>query len=365
MGERRKKAASAKALLRQARHRRRARRLDRVRIKGKGLAGRLAGFAAGFLGGLVLGAAVLAGLWFAFQSFDRQRMESEPLREQRYLPPSVPEKPEWEREAPARSPAKSGRLEDAGQDRRLLAAALTDPPPWQRYAVAVPAGRGPRIALIIDDIGLSRRRAYRALALPVPLTVAILPYAPAPQKLADDARRRGDEVLVHLPMEPQNRKADPGPNALLTGVGTAELRRRLQWNLSRFSGYVGVNNHMGSRFMQNRKGMLLLIGELARQRLMFLDSRTIAPSLGYEMAQAAGLPAAGRDVFLDIDGNGSDVTPQLREVERIARRTGLAIVIGHPHDNTLQALEKWIPAALARGFVFVPLTAVIQNRAQS
>ncbi len=358
MAERKRKAASARVLLKQARKRRRSNRHASRRATP---AARLGGFLAGFLGGLMLGGAILAGLWFAFQSFDRQRPDPGPMREQRYLPPSPPEKPEWERAAPP----KSGRLEGSGRVGHVLAAALPVLPPWRRYAVAVPAGKGPRIALVIDDLGLSRRRAYRALSLPVPLTAAILPYAPSPQKLVDDARRMGREVLLHLPMEPQNSDADPGPNALLTGLSKAELRRRLNWNLNRFSGYVGVNNHMGSRFMQDRAGMALLIDELVRRRLMFLDSRTIAPSLGYEMARAAGLPAAGRDVFLDIDGNGSDVVPQLREAERIARRTGLAIVIGHPHDNTLQALEDWIPGALARGFVFVPITAAVRLSAQS
>ena len=104
------------------------------------------------------------------------------------------------------------------------------------------------IAIVLDDLGIDRRRGARAIDLPATLTLAFLPYA---RELADQtaaARKRGHELLVHLPMQPHSDDWDPGPNVLEIELGEAEVRRRIEWSLRQFEGYVGVNNHMGSRF---------------------------------------------------------------------------------------------------------------------
>ena len=236
-------------------------------------------------------------------------------------------------------------------------------PAWRRYAVAAPAFDGrPTIAIVIDDVGVDRLRSARAIRLPAPLTIAVLPYADAAPKLAAEARAAGHELLVHLPMEPDNDHADPGPQALLMDLDEAERLRRLRWNLGRIEGYVGVNNHMGSRFTADESRMRPVLAELKAHGLLWLDSRTGPVSAGPRLAQAQGIPAAERDVFLDYDGDGAHIGEQLAQTERIARKHGTAIAIGHPYDATLAALARWLPEAGARGLMLVPVSAIVARR---
>ena len=238
--------------------------------------------------------------------------------------------------------------------------AVEPPPAWQRYAVPVaPSDGRPRIAIVIDDLGLSAARSRRVAALPAPLTLAILPYGRAAVAMAREFRARGHEVLVHLPMQPGRASADPGPQALTVDLDDAELARRIAWNLDRFGGYVGANNHMGSRFTRDPAGMLTVIAELKRRGLLFLDSRTTPATVGALVAERLGVPGLERDFFLDSEGPTSDVAAVLRQVEQRARRTGRAIAIGHPFPVTLQALRLWLPAARAAGFQIVPISALI------
>src|SRR6185437_13581416 len=112
-----------------------------------------------------------------------------------------------------------------------------------------PAMRGrARVAIVIDDLGMDRRRTERTIALKGPLTLSFLAYADDLPHLTEAAHRAGHELLVHVPMEPMSRAEDMGPNGLAVALSHDELMRRLRWDLDRFDGYVGINNHMGSRF---------------------------------------------------------------------------------------------------------------------
>lgn len=244
---------------------------------------------------------------------------------------------------------------------------LTVPPPaepaWRRYAVGavVPEGR-PLIAILIDDAGLNRRNSARLVALVGPLTLAYMTYADDLEKQSAAARARGHELMLHMPMEPLDDGEDAGPNALETGLDAGELRRRLLWGLDRLHGYVGVNNHMGSRFTAWEPGMAMVMEELKRRGLLFVDSRTIGDSLGASMAERYAVPHADRDVFLDNDEDGAAVAERLTELEAVARRRGMAIGIGHPHDGTLAALAAWLPTLAEKGFVLVPVSTIVERR---
>ncbi len=234
-------------------------------------------------------------------------------------------------------------------------------PLWKRNAARIALQPGlPRIGVVIDDLGLDRKRTERAMRLPAPVTLAFLPYG---RRLGDEtarARKSGHEILVHVPMEPEGKGADPGPNALLTGSGTAELRVRLDWALSRFDGYVGINNHMGSKFTSDPKAMDLIAAELKARGLLFLDSRTAKSAVAFDRARAAGVPAAVRQVFLDRDPARKAIDAELKRLEDLARRHGSAIAIGHPHDKTLDALDAWLPTLAAKGLQLAPVSALVE-----
>jgi hypothetical protein len=250
-------------------------------------------------------------------------------------------------------------------------AALPSPPPtvegatptWLRNAVAVPdPGNRPLIAVVIDDVGLNRPNSVRAVDLPAPVTLAYLTYAEDLRAQTAAARRAGHELLVHMAMEPTDAYIDPGPDVLMTGEPPGRLMEQLRRNLGSFDGYVGINNHMGSRFTASAPDMRLVLAELKTRGLLFLDSRTIGSSVGGAVATQLGLPFAERDVFLDNVQSADAVEAKLAEVERIARSHGHAIAIGHPHDATLAALAAWLPTLEARGFALVPISTIVKRK---
>lgn len=240
------------------------------------------------------------------------------------------------------------------------------PAAWQRHAVSVEgvAGR-PMIAVVIDDLGLNRPAAWRAIALPAPLTLAFMTYAEGLPAMTARARAAGHELLVHVPMQPRSPTLDPGPNVLSTKAGEQEATRRLAWGLGRFAGFVGINNHMGSRFTSSAQGMAMVMRELKARGLLFLDSVTSGSSVGPALARRVGVPYARRDVFLDNDPDDrAAIRRQLDALERLALRRGYAVAIGHPHRATLDVLAEWIPEARRRGFALVPISAVVRHRVE-
>lgn len=333
------------------------------------------------IGGLVLlfAASLFGGYWIAerLESGDRDRLARDTLEEMK-------------RNTPGEPPAKYARIEDLpglpkytdsepGQPRptldekprvakpqQLAAAAPSSQNPgaetWRKNAVAfADLNSRPLVAIVIDDVGIDRPRSKRAWELPGPLTLSFLPYAKDLRDQARAARARGHEVMLHLPMEPAGR-ADPGPNALLVSLSDAELRQRTIAALDSFDGYVGVNNHMGSRFTTFRPGMETVLRQFKGRGLMFLDSRTTAQSVGDQVAQEMGLPSIVRHVFLDDDESLESVRRKLAETEAVARRQGFVVAIGHPHEATLQALAEWLPGLQAKGLALAPASAVLRKR---
>ncbi|MBB4285459.1 divergent polysaccharide deacetylase family protein [Roseospira goensis] len=239
------------------------------------------------------------------------------------------------------------------------APATPRPPLWLANArnVAHP-GRRPMVAVVIDDLGLDRDRTARVSALPGPLTLSFMAYAEALPAQARAGRAFGHELMLHMPMQPSSAQVNPGPGALLVGQSAGEIRRRLERALAAFSGYVGLNNHMGSRFTADTAGMHVVMDMARRRELLFLDSRTTGASVAPRLAPAAGVPFLERTVFLDHDPARAAVDRQLTVLERLAVQHGHAIAIGHPRDATIAALAAWIEPARARGLALVPASAV-------
>ncbi len=219
----------------------------------------------------------------------------------------------------------------------------------------------PMIAVIIDDVGLVADGSARAVALPGNFTLAFLPYADHLQPLVDRAMANGHEIMLHLPMEGRT-SANPGPQAMRTSLSPAEREARLLWNLQRFRGFAGVNNHMGSRFTEDAPGMRLVLTELKRRKLFFIDSRTTSQSAARQAAADLAVPYAERDVFLDNAQDSIHITIQLAEAEARARAHGTAIAIGHPHSATLSTLAAWQKNLARRGIDLVPASAIIAAR---
>jgi hypothetical protein len=240
-----------------------------------------------------------------------------------------------------------------------VAAGISLPAPAE-HEVGVPENRM-EIAIVIDDMGLNLSGSQRAIKLPSYVTLSFMPYAEHLDEQTARAVDAGHELLLHMPMEPVGHD-DPGPGALLTKLSPDEIRTRFDKALDSFEDFDGVNNHMGSKFSADAAGMEIVIEELQKRHLFFLDSRTSAKSVGAAIAQKHDLPNVSRDVFLDDSMTPEAVAAQLAATEKVARRKGHAVAIGHPHDVTLKALEEWIPEAEKRGFTFVPVHDFLKAR---
>lgn len=313
---------------------------------------------------LIAVAVVAAGVGGAAVWVLRAPAPQPPPRYVHALPPAAHEQQAPAPKLPAPPPKAAANLPEPGVTAPSVPKQPAQPageaPPWKRFAVASPPlqGRIP-IALVIDDMGVDQARSRRALDLPPAVTMSFLPYAHAVDHQAAAAWAKGHELLVHVSMEADSRAEDPGPNALYTDLAPAEIARRFDWAMTRFPGYVGFNNHMGSRFTSFEPGMRVVLADAQRRGVMFLDSKTAPEMIGVRLATELGVPYATRQVFLDNVPTIQKVTAQLAELERIARKENGAIAIGHPRDATLAALGRWIPTLESRGFVLVPVTAMV------
>jgi polysaccharide deacetylase 2 family uncharacterized protein YibQ len=253
-----------------------------------------------------------------------------------------------------------------GQPARAWAPDVPEPrvkTPMVAFAVPATAQSSrPAIAIVIDDMGVDRARSLRMIELKGPLTLSLMTYADNLPDLASRARRGGHEVMAHLPMEPIDPKENPGRGALRVNMDEAAIRATLAADLDSWSGYVGINNHMGSRFTADRARMNVVMAELKSRGLLWLDSKTIPGSAGAAAAQAAGVPYIERDVFIDNEQTVDAVLAQLTDAEKIARARGTAIAIGHPHDATLEALARWLPEVDRKGLALVPVTEILRRR---
>jgi polysaccharide deacetylase 2 family uncharacterized protein YibQ len=234
---------------------------------------------------------------------------------------------------------------------------------WQKNAIVIEnMPPGPQIAIVIDDAGVDQKNTAGAIALPAPITIAFLTYGRELKKQVNMARKVGHEILVHMAMEPFNKTLDPGPDVLLSTNTKSEILKRLRWGLGRFNGYVGINNHMGSRFTSDPIGMGIVMAELKRRGLLFLDSRTSSNTVGASMALVNDVPFAERSIFLDNIPTVEAIYKQLGLLEIFAQQNGYAVAIGHPREATIIALSQWLAVMAEKGFVQVPISAIVAKQ---
>jgi polysaccharide deacetylase 2 family uncharacterized protein YibQ len=206
-----------------------------------------------------------------------------------------------------------------------------------------PVASSPKLVIVIDDLGESLATAKRLAALPFKVTFSVLPHNTKARQVAELARRDGLELLLHLPCEPEGypKAANSGPGTLRTNMSEAALERALVDNLARLPEVDGVNNHMGSKLTQNAKAMTVVLAHLKGRGKFFLDSLTTPKSCVREVSKKLGMRYYRRHIFLDNSASEHAILLQLRKAESLAKRTGLAVAIGHPYPATLSALENW------------------------
>jgi uncharacterized protein len=226
-----------------------------------------------------------------------------------------------------------------------------------------PAGRktgAGELAIIIDDMGYDRAAADAVIALPFPLTVSVLPHLPDSSEIAEEAFSRGDEVLLHLPMQSDSEAVKAEEIELRVGMNPVQVSSAVAGMLGTVPHVVGANNHQGSRATSDVALMQALMPVLRERGLFFIDSRTDAKTVAYDIAKRDGVRAASRKVFLDDVATHSAIIAQLELAARDVSRDGITIAIGHPRPATIAALATEVPRLESRGIRLVFASDVVK-----
>jgi len=224
-----------------------------------------------------------------------------------------------------------------------LVFALLEPPPEEKEKEAVPPSPPEnRVAIIIDDMGDSLEVMQEICSLDQPITISILPYSAYAEETARVAHENGLEVMLHLPCESLNHEEGniSTVGLIKSDMGEEEVRSLVEESLSRVPYIKGVNNHMGSKITQEEPIMRPILDLLKSRKLYFLDSRTTAESVAFDLAREMGLRTAYRNVFLDSSVGVDYSKKKIIDLFQFSQKTGKAIGIGHPFPETLQALRE-------------------------
>jgi len=216
-----------------------------------------------------------------------------------------------------------------------------------------------QVAIVIDDMGYRYTDKY-ALTLPGAITYAFLPHTTYGKKLAVQAKRDNHDVLIHIPMESQNRKK-LGPGALTSNMNEQAFSQSLTKSFAEIPFAIGINNHMGSHLTQLYQPMAWTMAFLKQNDLLFLDSKTSPNSKAQQAAIDFGVPVKARHIFLDNELTEQYISQQFTQLIRFAQKYQIGIAIAHPHPETVATLNKLIPTLKSHGIELVPLSRLYQE----
>jgi len=204
-----------------------------------------------------------------------------------------------------------------------------------------PQAKGPKLAIVIDDIGENMRVLKGLVNLDFPVTLAVWPNASNTRASVELIVQKRRDLIIHFPMEPKDSKYNPGEDALFVTMTADDIKKRIAENVAKIPEAIGVNNHMGSKFTGYTTGMNIALAEFKRHGLFFLDSLTTSTSVARKSAEKAGISFYERDIFIDNVKDVTAIIHQLKKAENVALKQGSSIAIGHPYPETLAALKKW------------------------
>ncbi|MCC7201147.1 MAG: divergent polysaccharide deacetylase family protein [Nitrospirae bacterium] len=216
-----------------------------------------------------------------------------------------------------------------------------------------------RVAIVIDDVGYDKKVFREFTELGVPVTFSILPGERYSKYIAREAKQLNYEIMLHLPMEPRGSWSNPGSHAILSGMTREQVLRQLSDDLDAVPYISGVNNHMGSLLTENGFIMRIILEEIHKRGLFFIDSRTSSGTVAYGIARDIGIRSGDRDIFLDNKTDIVYIKGQIDKAIRIAKKRGEATVIGHAKSETVAAIREKLPDFEKEGIEIVSASRVL------
>ena len=239
--------------------------------------------------------------------------------------------------------------------------------PWIEYSRNFKhSDRKPRIAIIINNLGLSATYTEQILKMmPKNVTLSFSHISPQLKKWVREARQKGYEILIDLPMEPIGfPRNDPGRSTLLTSLNEVENLNRLEYIMVQSGGYVGLLSTHGDKFTLNSELLLPILKSIKTRGLLYVDSRTTSQSLGPELSSNIQLPRAFNNVFIDKTPSRDYITTKLRELERIAVDKKFAVAIAQPLPLSIEIINEWSSGLKEKGIALAPITAIADKQSQ-
>lgn len=231
----------------------------------------------------------------------------------------------------------------------------------------VTAPRPARIAILLRGVGRSEQEGADAIAkLPSAVSLGFLPYAAESARLASEAREKGHEIIVQLPLEPADYPAsNPGPETLLTSLAPEENAARLQSVLKRFDGHTGVTNFMGGKMLQSKNALKPVLEDIKARGLVYVGENNNSHNTVRQVAKEINLRYGAAQVLIDTQANPGAIDKALSRLASIARQRGSAIGIGSASAVTIEQVQAWSEKLAAQGITLVPVGALAQTPGSS
>jgi len=216
-----------------------------------------------------------------------------------------------------------------------------------------------QIAIIMDDIGYSKKQGINAIALPGSITYAIIPHSPNARFFAMEAQKHDKEIMLHAPMSNVH-NIPLGKDGLSETMNESRFKHALNSALDSVPHISGVNNHMGSLLTQKALPMGWVMESLRKRQLYFIDSRTTSNSVAWKVAQDANIPSLKRDIFLDHKPTPDFIDQQFKKLTKLAKNRGYAVAIAHPHPETIHYLQQHLPSLTSQGIRLVAASELVK-----
>jgi uncharacterized protein len=260
--------------------------------------------------------------------------------------------------APVPPPVKRDNEEEITLPTKNKVPEPKETPSKKKAEPVLPNERG-RLALVIDDFGLTMAGVDDFLNMQRPLTLSILPYHPYSAEIARQAVARGKQAMLHLPTEPLGGERME-PTTILTTMTDEQIKTRAQEAIAAVPDIIGVNNHQGSKATADARVMQAALSVIREKGLFFVDSRTNTNSVAFKTAQSLHIKTAENDLFIDNSNDLEAIKRQLRIAGNLAVRQGEAIAIGHIRPNTAAAIKAMIPELESMGVRLVFVSQLVQ-----
>jgi polysaccharide deacetylase 2 family uncharacterized protein YibQ len=224
----------------------------------------------------------------------------------------------------------------------------------------------PRVALVLDDFGYTKKNLKTLETIDVSLTIAVLPNAPYSRVVSEFAGEKGIEAILHLPMEPESDKVKLEEKTIMISMEPGQIKEVISQAFRDVPTATGVSNHQGSRATKDERTMETVLAEVEKRGLYYLDNLTTGDSVCERIARKKGLPYVNRDLFLDDEADELYIKGQMEKAVEVAKRRGFAVVVGHERPATLKVLQEIVPGIKDEGIEFVHLSEIVveKNKAE-